>query len=254
MEWTFTAHSADIQANPALAQKAEDAKRVRFISDFGRRDALANGVPEAKSFLVHIGVEVVDRLQDWAPPNRHFRIVCPANLVGFKGHRYLIEASAQLRDRGLRFSLGIAGAGPEERSIRALVDRFRLWDRVEFLGHVPHQSLLDGYRRGQVSLVALPSVDLGFGRQEGIPVALMEAMANGVPVVSTLAGGTPELVPSNLGLLVPPADALSLANSIQVLMEDAEAYRAAAEACHDAVKQGFDRRTQGAQLAELIFT
>jgi glycosyltransferase involved in cell wall biosynthesis len=68
--------------------------------------------------------------------------------------------------------------------------------------------------------VVLASVDLGSGVHEGIPVALIEAMSYGIPVVATATGGTPELLLPGTGLLVPPADPAALADALQTLLRD----------------------------------
>jgi glycosyltransferase involved in cell wall biosynthesis len=78
------------------------------------------------------------------------------------------------------------------------------------------------YRRAEVDLVVLPSLDLGGGVHEGIPVSLIEAMAYGVPVISTNTGGIPELLDNGAGVMVPQADSAALAAAIVKLIRTSE--------------------------------
>jgi len=93
---------------------------------------------------------------------------------------------------------------------------------VSFLGVVPHKELLSSYMDGETDVVVLPSVDLGGYAHEGIPVALMEAMACGLPVVSTSTGGIPELLGRGAGIMVPAADPQALAEALESLSLDPE--------------------------------
>jgi glycosyltransferase involved in cell wall biosynthesis len=86
----------------------------------------------------------------------------------------------------------------------------------------------------------VPSIDLGNGLHEGIPVALMEAMSRGVPVVATRTGGIPELVSPGTGLLVPPGDSIALADAIQSVLEDAGLRETLARSGRKRVMQAYD--------------
>jgi glycosyltransferase involved in cell wall biosynthesis len=83
-----------------------------------------------------------------------------------------------------------------------------------------HRQLLSLYQESEVSVVVVPSIDMGNGCHEGIPVALVEAMSYGLPVVATRTGGTVELVLPGTGLLVPPEDPAALAGALQTLLQD----------------------------------
>jgi glycosyltransferase involved in cell wall biosynthesis len=150
-----------------------------------------------------------------------FVVLCPANLVAVKGHRYLIEAWSHL-NMPRQAKLLIAGDGELRDALNSLVAKLGLGKTVEFLGHLPHASLLAMYRRAEVDLVVLPSLDLGGGVHEGIPVSLIEAMAYGVPVISTNTGGIPELLDNGAGVMVPQADSAALAAAIVKLIRTSE--------------------------------
>jgi glycosyltransferase involved in cell wall biosynthesis len=235
--WSFTAHSWDITdwrflatppgstENALLSLKASRACFVRFISRNGMRKAGSLGTvgsQDTRVFVLHMGVELAD-----SPEVRRAKgqgrlpvVLCPALFIPVKGHRYLIEAVAMLRERGVDLQLWLAGKGELEEELRGQARKAGLSDRVDFLGQLPHPELMGFYRRGEVDMMVLPSVDLGGGEHEGLPVSLVEAMSYRVPVVSTTTGGIPELLGGGAGMLVPPADPASLAGAIETLVED----------------------------------
>jgi len=217
--WSFTAHRWDIVENNLLKQKVRHATLSRFISEDGLRMARALGIGTAHNARVlYMGValpgEVERRTGEWPI------VICPARLVDVKGHRFLLEAWRILRQRGVHGELWLAGDGALRPQLESFVQSFGLHHSVKFLGTLEHSELLRIYREAPVSAAVLASTDLGRGVHEGIPVALMEAMAYGIPVVATSTGGTPELVRPGTGMLVAPADPLALADALQTLLQD----------------------------------
>lgn len=217
--WSVTAHRSDIVANNLLLDKAKSARLVRVISQDGWKMMTARGVkPGGNLRVLPMGVKI--------PPDPGCKrpaaavVLCPADLLEVKGHRFLIEAWQLLRDRGVSAELWLAGEGDRKRSLQKVVADLYLRDKVKFLGTIKHEALLELYRAGKISAVALASIDLGGGCHEGIPVALVEAMSYGIPVIATDTGGIPELVQPGTGLLVPPKDPRALADSIQRILED----------------------------------
>lgn len=252
--WSFTAHSWDITdwsfstAPPVTAKKAllslktSRACFVRFISHSGLSKA---GIPETgilpKVFVLHMGVELAD-LSDARRADGEERtpiICCPAEFIPVKGHKYLIKAVAILRDRGVDVELRLAGKGELEEELRERSKALKLLDRVIFLGMLPHKELMELYRRGAVDAVVLPSVDLGRGEHEGLPVSLIEAMGHRVPVVSTTTGGIPELLGGGAGVMVPPDDPAALAEAIGRLVEDPELRERQGDAGRERVEESF---------------
>ncbi len=222
--FSVTLHRWDIAENNMLKTKAEKALFFRFISEDGLREAL-NLLGESykdKFKIIHIGVRIPkDNKHINKEPSKLFTIACSANLVLKKGHKYLIEACSLLVKRGVsNFQCLIIGDGPLENAIREQIEREGLNDYVKLMGRIPHDDLLKMYEQGEVDAVVLPSVVTEDGEKEGIPVALMEAMAYGIPVISTTTGGIPELLRGGAGLLVPPASSEALAEAILKLMQD----------------------------------
>lgn len=217
--WSFTAHRWDIVEDNLLAEKVRSATFARFISESGLRMAQERGIGEARNARVlPMGVSIPSRVQRWYGPRP--LIVCPARLVPVKGHRYLLEAWRILRRRGLDPELWLAGGGELRARLEALSESLGLAGTVRFLGAVPHRELLKIYEQLPVSAVVLPSVDLGGGEHEGLPVALIEAMSYGIPVIATATGGTAELITPGSGLLVPSANAGALADAVERIIQD----------------------------------
>jgi glycosyltransferase involved in cell wall biosynthesis len=222
--WSMTLHRWDIAENNMLKLKVERSAFVRCISEDGRREVLriVGEQLQHKVKVLHMGVRLPD-----SPPEKScltrqvFVIACPANLVPKKGHRFLIEACALLRERGARnFECLIIGEGPLETELRRQVGELGLEEVVKFMGRLPHSDLLRMYERGEVDAVVLPSIVTEDGEKEGIPVALMEAMAYGIPVISTQTGGIPELLGGGAGVLVPQGSSQALADAMTELIQN----------------------------------
>ncbi|MFL6053639.1 MAG: glycosyltransferase [Actinoallomurus sp.] len=136
-------------------------------------------------------------------------VLCVANLISYKGHRYLLDAIARLRTRGSPCTLVLAGEGPDRPALERQAARLGI--DVRFLGVRTDIGRL----LARADIVTLASF------QEGMSNAVMEAMAAGRPVVATDVGGTGELLRGR-GILVPPADPDALADGIeQVIREPA---------------------------------
>src|SRR5215218_7505499 len=220
--WSFSAHGVDIDVadQSMLAEKVRDADLVVCVSDFGRSRlmALVDEQHWGKLHVVRCGVD----LRAFPPAPRSsgatFSILCVGRLVAIKAHGVLLEAVAALVAAGVDAHLTLVGDGPRREALEALVRDRRLADRVRFAGRVGQDEIGAFYRAADI--FCLPSF------AEGVPVVLMEAMASGLPVVSTRVNGIPELVEDGVsGLLVAPGRSDLLAEALRTLADDA-AYRA----------------------------
>ena len=254
--WGATGHRWDIYEHNALGPKFRTTAFIRTIDQRGAAH-LRGLAPQAlaeKIHVVHMGIhpEASPRIHV-RPPDRPLRLCMPANLVAVKGHRFVLEAFRLLLEQGFTaFTCIFAGDGELRAEIDAQIRRYGLSETVQLAGHVPNRELLDAYRRGEVDLVLLPSLELSDSEHEGIPVSLMEAMACGIPVLATATGGIPELLRDGAGLLIPQQDPRALADAIRRMAEDGVLYRKTAEKGLARVQADFDYDRNIQSLLELM--
>lgn len=131
----------------------------------------------------------------------------------YKGHEYFIEAAGRIAGKREDVTFVIVGEGPEEGTIRRLIERSGLTARIRMLGFRP--DLLNVFR--SLDVFVIPSVE-----GDTIPQVLMQALAMGIPVVSTTVGSIPDVViEGETGYVVPPRDGIALADRILPLLDDA---------------------------------
>lgn len=147
-------------------------------------------------------------------PGAPLRVVCLARLAPEKGVDVLVRATARARASGTHLHVVIAGDGPERERIQRLVIEEGVGDAVTLVGRVEDtRSLL-----ADADLLVLPS------RSENLPLAALEALASGIPVVASSVGGVAEVVDDGVnGWLTPPDDAQALADLLCRLDVDPDA-------------------------------
>lgn len=223
--FSFTAHGSDLHVERRMLDaKVEEAAFVVAVSAYNR-DLIVEECGEQvrhKIRIIHCGADsaVFKGAQRPADTNADsLRIVCVASLEEVKGHRYLLEACRLLRDRDVRIHCDLVGGGPLRARIEALVRELDIADTVHIHGPLPRPDVKGILERAHVAVLA--SCPTRSGKREGIPVALMEAMSCGLPVVASGVSGIPELVQDGYsGLLVPPGDPWSLADALARLASD----------------------------------
>ena len=169
------------------------------------------GVRSEKIRLIHSGIDPApfEKRDASAADAGPMVIGTVAVLEERKGHRFLLEAAALLKQQGHRLKYRLAGEGSERRRLRQLVLEKGLQEDVEFTGFV---SDIPAFLSA-IDIFVLPSL------YEGLGVAVLEAMAAGKAVVATRAGGLPELVDDTItGVLVPQQDSRALARAIETLI------------------------------------
>lgn len=195
------------------ADRRDQEQTVVTISDFGRSQVLTlldeKDWSKVRGVRCGLNPEVFDlRLPTEEPL---VRVLCVGRLVHLEGQSLLVEAVARLRSEGLPVDLVLVGDGPKRSELEEQVRRLGLDDHVSFAGAVGQDEILDHYRAA--SLFCLPSF------AEGLPVVLMEAMAVGLPVVTTRIMGVPELVEDGVSgrLVAPGRRALDSADAFRTL-------------------------------------
>jgi glycosyltransferase involved in cell wall biosynthesis len=252
--YSFTAHAHDIFVHQLfLAHKARDARFVVAISEYNRRFLSAGAPDSAPIHVVHCGVDpeaYAFRARD-LPGDGDLRALCVAALVEYKGHRVLLDALAGGSNGLERIRLDLVGGGELRDELEAHAARLGIADRVTFLGGRREEEVRSLLERSD--MFVLPSVVSRNGDMEGLPVALMEALASGLPTVSTRQSGIPELVrEGETGALAEPADPESLRAALSRVLGDPSATRAWAEEGRRLVEAEFDIRESGRRMAALF--
>lgn len=253
ISYSFTAHAKDIYIDSVdrqeLANKLRSARFAVTVSDFNR--AHLSQLADSRIVRIYNGLDLERFRPNGAAQDEPPLVLAVGRLIEKKGFADLIRACGLLRDEGRRFRCRIVGKGALQDELRGLIRELRLEDMVELAGALPREQLLELYPRAAV--VVAPCTVGSDGNRDGLPTVLIEAMALGVPVISTDVTGIPELVEDGVtGLLVPERDPQALAGAIGRILGDSERSEAHARAARARVEERFDLRRNVAQLRELL--
>lgn len=255
LTFSFTAHNTYFTDRILIREKTREALFISIISEFSK-NYLLNFVPGenlgGKCHIVRCGVATqaipsMEKANRRKPPF----ILFVAQLAERKGALYLVKACEILAARDVRFSCIIAGDGPEREKLEKMVSETDIDKLVSFPGALYQEEVKKLLQTADI--FALPCITSEDGDMDGIPVALMEAMVMGIPVVSTHVSGIPELIRDGVsGLLVEEKDATALADSLQRLLENKELARETGENARKKITAEFDLGTNAARLASLF--
>jgi colanic acid/amylovoran biosynthesis glycosyltransferase len=253
--YSFTLHAYDVfLPNPLLPEKARGARFYTTISHFNREyiQAAYPEVDTSRLEVVHLGVDVDAWTPRPAEPTNAVPLcACVANLITCKGHHVLLEAAAILKQEGTPLHCLVIGDGEQRGRLEDLARTLGLADLVTFAGRLDSAAVRASLRRSDV--FALPAVVAEQGNHDGLPVALMEAMACGVPVVSSQLSGIPELVIDGVtGLLTVPGDAAALARALRSLLVNAPLRQSLTRAARERVVAEFDIAKTAARMVQLF--
>jgi glycosyltransferase involved in cell wall biosynthesis len=254
LPFSFTAHARDLYQIPdrALLGRAQEASAVVTCCNTNLEhivSVVGDAGPPIE--LIYHGVDL-ERFQPVSGrrENRVPLIISVGRLVEKKGFDDLLGACARIAATGRRFRCEIYGEGPSRGELEALRDRLGLAEIVSFCGQRTQDELLRVYQRADVFALTPRVTDQG--DRDGLPNVLVEAMACGIPIVSTRVGGIAEAVANGSnGLLAAAHDPASIASCLEDLLDDADRRRRLGEAAaHDAVR--FDGKTAAFRLAALF--
>jgi glycosyltransferase involved in cell wall biosynthesis len=217
LPFTFTTHAYDIYRRPPkdFAERAAAACAVITVSEANAQYITQTfGVPPQCLHVIPCGIDT-EQFRPGSSQGMPPHIVCVARMVPVKNQALLLEACADLKRRGLEFRCVLVGDGRSREEIQANRARLGLAGTVDIVGVATQADVLKWWHRAAIA--ALPS------HSEGMPVALMEAAACGLPAVATAVGGVPELVEDGeTGFVIKPGDALTFANALERLLVDPE--------------------------------
>ena len=253
--YSFTAHAHDIFVQrPMLREKIRRASFVVTISEYNRRflEGLYGRVAADRVVVVHCGTDPeVFRPPRAAATRGRWTIVCVASLQPQKGQGHLVEACRLLADRGTDLECLLVGDGETRDELVRRIKFAGLEERVKLLGNQPRHRVVE--LMGSADVVVQPSIILGSGKMEGIPLALMEALAMERPVVASAISGIPELIEDGVtGLLVPPGDPRRLATALHSLFVDRAFAELLGQAGRRRVVADFDQKRSARELARMF--
>jgi colanic acid/amylovoran biosynthesis glycosyltransferase len=255
--YSITIHAHDIFENKTmLAPKLRNARAVVAISEFNRNylyEAVGTWIDE-KIHVIHCGVDPSfyhPRQPASRFPKKPFEILSIGSLQPYKGFPYLLDACAILRQRGILFRCKIVGGGGLYKRLNTQINALNLHEYVELLGPKTQREV--AILLSTADCYVQPSIITETGKMEGIPVALMEAMVNGLPVVASRLSGIPELVRDReTGLLAQPGNPQQLANALMEIHANEPFARDLAEKGRELVLREFNLTENALRLSHLL--
>jgi glycosyltransferase involved in cell wall biosynthesis len=255
MSFSFTAHANDIFAprdfEIALDKLVDTARVIVTETDYAAQ-FLRERFPERSDRIhrIYNGLNLVEFGHtnfSSSPP----LIVAVGRLIAKKGFADLIRACGLLAKSGKSFQCEIIGEGPLENELQAQIEQLDLQNRVALSGAKPQWEVRE--RLSAASVFVLPSVVDAQGGMDNLPTVIMEAMATGLPVISTEIGGIPEMIVQNeTGLLVQLGDAGALAGAIERVISDPSLARELGQAAYARAQRLFSIEQNVRELCAVI--
>lgn len=226
--YAISAHAKDITVSAEYTrEKVSTASFIAICNRNAYQHVLdqCDGLDLSNIYLAYHGVDAKGLLQK--VENKDFRsekpyILWVGRLVEKKGVKYLVEAVSILKKRGSDIYLNIIGYGPLVSDLGKLIRELKIEGNVKILGDgegVPNEETLLYFKSAKI--YAFPSIETDDGDVDGVANVLLEAGVFKLPVVSTDAGGTGELViDKETGIVVPQKDSTALADALEILLSD----------------------------------
>ena len=247
--FSFTSRAHDIfLEDHMMARKLQQAALAVTITEYNVRH-MARWMPAPAALPVRVihsalNLPELPYVRDGREPRK---LLAVGRLDPIKGFDVLLDALAVLRDEGFALHCTVIGEGPLRPRLERQRAQLALEGLVEFVGAMPHDSVKR--HMSDATLMVMPCVVTPEGNSDGIPNVLMEAMATGLPVVSTRVSGIPELVEDGIsGRLVAPGDAAALASAVAELFDDPVLRERFAIAGRRKVERDFDVRIEAGRL------
>jgi len=244
--FTFTTHRYDIFDFPPRNYKIKSklAKKHITISEYNKRFIVDKfNVAESNISVIHCGVDFQREFPTRCIGDKK-TILCVARLEKLKGIDILIKACNELNKRHVDFECLIVGEGREREYLERLINQYALVNQIKLLGHKTQDEIF--------KLLAKACVTVLSSRSEGIPVALMEAMAMRVPVIGPNIYGVHELIDDRInGFLVEPENITELTEKMDILLKDLELRRRLSEKGYEKVRAEFNLKVETDKLLKI---
>jgi colanic acid/amylovoran biosynthesis glycosyltransferase len=220
------------------------------ISERWKNTLIEMGCDERKIFVHRMGIDTSKFLFSPRNHNGKVRLLTICRLVEKKGVRYAVQAVAKVIRRYPNLEYKIAGDGPLKIQLENLIKELNIQDNVKILGWKNQEEIVDLLK--DTDILIAPSITGTDGEQEGIPVALMEALAQGLPVLSTQHSGIPELIQDGeSGFLVREGDVDALAGRLEFFLVHPEIWSKMGRAGREHVEKYYNIDTLNDRLAGL---
>lgn len=241
--YSFTTHRYDIFERPPKNYRIKSrlAKRHITISQYNKDYIVKEFNVEPRCIdIVHCGIDFT-RIPVVSPNYASTRIISVARLEKFKGRDILIKACAELKKEGIQFECLIVGDGPEKEALDQLIKELGVGNEVKLYGNAIQDEVF--------KLMSESAIKVLSSYSEGIPVALMEAMAMNIPVIGPKITGVPELIEDGKeGFLVEPGDVKLLALRMKTLLLDQNLRRSFVQKAYVKVRALFDNKVETDKL------
>jgi len=222
------------------------------VSKYAKERLADLGCNKEKIEVLHSGIEIEEfrYRQHIYRHNYPVKILTVSRLVEKKGLKYSIEAIAKLVNKGYKIEYNICGGGPLKNSLLDLIQRLNLKDNINLLGWKSRDEVIGFLSKAH--LFVLPCITAKDGDQEGIPVSLMEAMAIGLPVISTYHSGIPELVINGkTGFLIPEKGVEAIKTKLEYLINHPEIWPEMGKAGRKIVEENFNIKKLNKRLTKI---
>jgi colanic acid/amylovoran biosynthesis glycosyltransferase len=247
--YSITIHGPYIFFDPthwALREKLRHSRFIACISHYCRSQVMlfSDQADWDRLKIIRCGIDV-ERFRYTEVRRQVTQLLYVGRLAAEKGLRVLFESVRALLAGGYQFRLTLAGDGNDRQELEQLARQLGIYERLDFAGYVDPERVREYLRQSDIFI--LPSF------AEGVPVCLMEAMASGVPVLSTYVGGIAELVESEqTGLLVPAGDSSALSQAIVRYLDDFELRQRVSRLARQKIVAAFNLDEEVGKLAELF--
>lgn len=255
IEYGCSAHAHDIftTGKAELQEKIAAAKTVITCTEFNLAylKALVSGEAAERIHHIYHGIDLSKwpGREEFHPFKKGIHLLTVGRLVEKKGTIYLLQAVERLKTYGA-IKCSIVGDGPLLPYLKSFVEQHQLEGHVHFYGALEQEKIRSLYE--VADLFVLPCVETKEGDKDGLPNVLMEALATGVPVISTALSAVPELIEDKVtGLLLPQGDAESIARAVLHLRDNRALYEELVVNGWEKIKK-FDIRLSTEKLAQLF--